>query len=262
MVEAKRSNNDTVHTSFDYEERDIGQGFVDYNPQSPYIPMLTVLQPLSRACEMGKHKEGDIYSSSFDISYDGSEGICFLPIDFRVGWSEWGDRRRGEGLQGVYTEESSKFRFYKGLPENSGRHLRLVNPATNWELTKSIYLKLLLVEPAPKIIYLFEFAVSKYIVADRWLSKLYHYRQSNGQFPPLFAHLTRLVTYKEQGKTGGKYYNIDIKPESSSIGSSLLAPDDPRYLKAKEFYSEKNIQTLFLEEELSEAKDEDDDIPF
>lgn len=241
-----------------YEDEDIGKGIANYTSDKDLLPILTILQPLSKACELGEHRPGDIYNGDLNLSYDGEKGIVIVPIQFKLGWTEWGTRAQGEGIQAVYPIDHEIFSFYKNLAGNERNTLRLKNFANGWELLKTIYIQALLVEPLPMGVYTLGFSVSKYVVADKWLRMLSNYRTESGQCPPIFAHLTRISTTKILRKSTN-YYNINIQPACSSISSSLLDSDHDFYLQAKDLYYSINGKNQLLSEE---SEIENDDIPF
>ena len=233
--------------AYDYGD-DANAGFENQTGEDLAIPFLGLLQALSPQVGdvsdggLEGAKAGMIFNTVTDVVYDGKDGVEFIPALTEHVFVEWVPRSRGGGFVARHEPSSDIVKAAKEGSKTFGRYSTDYTetgdekaPFKGNDLTETFYVYGILVGEQVEPIVL-AFTSTKISVYKRWNTKLNMFTLKHGDRkirPPLFAHRVRLTTVAQKNNSGS-FHNFALAPAEGDVKSSLLAPDDPRFIAAKE----------------------------
>lgn len=240
-VEVKKST--AVGAVVDYGAYS-GGGLQGIAQDEMVVPFVSVLQGLSPEIEEIKGaRPGMLFNKGTQELIEGENGFLFLPVVRQVAYVEWVPRKQGGGLAGRHEVESEVVLKAKAECASRGEDPRFSvlwtgEPEKSNELRQTYYLYGYTLgegEEGYEITgqALLSFTGTKIKVYKNWITPITLLRGR----PPLFAHPTRVSTFKD-GNAKGDFYNFKLRPAKGSLVDSLLPPDSPLLPLAHKFAQE------------------------
>jgi hypothetical protein len=239
---AKKEANTGV-AIYDYGD-DAGAGFEDMGRESFAVPFLYLLQPNSPIIAKGENEDAKpgmimntVDQSLFPaIKVKDQQGILFVPCYHEHWFVEWKPIDAGGGFIGQHAPDSQLVLDMKHSNQPFGKWK---TPEGN-ELVDTFYLYGEHLREdgdcSPAII---AFNSTKIKVYRQWMTRARSLRilTANGSkiTPPLWAHVWRIQTL-QQTKDTHTFYNFEVGFSGDNAVESRLAPDNPIFVAAKEFY--------------------------
>lgn len=229
-------NGTTALAAFDYGD-DAGGGYEHQDKDDTAIPFLNCLQANSPLVSEAKNKNarpGMIWNSVTDQLYDGDHGVVFVPATTRHNYTEFVPRTAGGGFKGSHETDSE---LVAKLRQN-GAFGKLTTPDGN-ELIETFYVYGVVCDAAgnPESMAVVAFSSTKIKAYKKWMTMLRSFQitMPNGRraTPPLFAHVSVLGTEVQKNEKG-VFHVFTARPFKSSVAESLLAPDHPAYVMARQ----------------------------
>ena len=229
----------TELTAFDYGE-DAGSGFENQTAADYSIPFLGVLQQMSPQVKdpddggIAGARPGMLLNTVTEELYSAKEGLQFVPAHTEHVFVEWVPRESGGGFVAVHQINSDVVKRAKANAREYGKYR---TDAGN-DLVETFYVYGITCDDrdAGEMLVI-AFTSTKIKVYKRWNTKIGMFQIKTGDGrkvrPPLFAHRVKLTTSKEKNNKG-EFYNLAINPAETDLTASLLSPDDPRFMAAKE----------------------------
>lgn len=247
-----------------------GAGRENITPDDLSLPFLQILQSLSKSVESGQHKAGEIYHSTSGETFDGGEGLTFIPAWVESEYVAWIPRKRGGGLAGRHKSSSPvvKEAKEKNLELNHAWNEFYANdhndPDKRNELVQTGLIYGLIVRGNG--------SVSRVVIPCK-VTHFKAFKNFNSMCadlpdePPLFALRLKLKTQLET-RTAGNSYNWDMSFDGDDF---MMSEEDPLFLAGAKFYE----SLVAKEVEFDHAKtlepvqsapsapvEDDDDSPF
>lgn len=225
--------------AFDYGE-DVGSGFENQTAADYSIPFLGVLQQMSPQVKdpddggVAGARPGMLLNTVTEELYSAKEGLQFVPAHTEHVFVEWVPRESGGGFVAVHQINSDVVKRAKAAAREYGKYR---TDAGN-DLVETFYVYGITCDDrdAGEMLVI-AFTSTKIKVYKRWNTKvgMFQIKTADGRKvrPPLFAHRVKLTTSKEKNNKG-EFYNLSINPAEADLTTSLLSPDDPRFMAAKE----------------------------
>jgi hypothetical protein len=232
--------------AYDYSG-DEGAGFENQTSDDLAIPFLGVLQALSPQVAdpsdggIANAKAGMLFNTVTEVIFDGKDGVEIIPALTEHVFVEWVPRNRGGGFVARHELTSDVVKEAKEGSKSFGRYSTDYtptgddkNPFQGNDLVETFYVYGVLVGEVLEPIVL-AFTSTKISVYKRFNTKLNMYTQKQGDRkirPPLYAHRIRLTTVKQKN-ADGEFHNFALASAEGDVKSSLLNPDDERFVAAK-----------------------------
>lgn len=253
MAKSKKQETEEETTGTDVAERkenmpaspygeDAGAGFEDVTSEDLAIPFISILQNGSPQVDQDAPeyidgaKPGDIFNSVTLETFDGSDGILFIPVHRHHHFVEWIPRDQGGGFVATYEPSNPMVQDARA----GGAFGTLETPDGN-DLVETFSVFGLMLDPDSPEEYqqvLIAFSSTQIKHYKRWMTRMRSIvmRDDDGRrfTPPMFAHLFGLTTQKEENKKG-KWYGWNIRFNGDNADASRLETDDERYQAAKGF---------------------------
>lgn len=218
----------------DYGE-DANEGFEGQTQDDLAIPFLALLQDLSPQVTDGtipNAKAGLLFNTVTEELL--GESVEFIPGLRQRCFVEWVPRKQGGGFVARHEVDSPIVKEAIGASKTFGKY---TNPETGNDLVETIYLYGVLCPPDgdtyPIVI---AFTSTKIGVFRKWNTKVNMLTIQVGdrkQRPPRYAHRVRVRSTRQTNRAKQSFYNFVLEPAETDMRSSLLRPDDPRFLAAK-----------------------------
>ncbi len=219
-----------VAADYDYE----ATGFENQTRDDRSTPYLTLLQTNSPQCAevadggIEGAKPGMFMNSATEEVYDGrDEGILLVPAYTEHLYVEYRPRDEGGGFVGIHPFDGDVVRQAK---QEAVAFNRLSVHGN--DLTEAFYVYGVLCdgdEPIGGIVV--PFTSTKIKAYKKWNTRVSTLLvpRSDGRraTPPLFAHLVRIKSLKQENQHG-KFFIFEISPANGDVKNSLLPPNDPR----------------------------------
>lgn len=233
---------DVPMAAFDFGD-DAGKGFENQTKEDFSIPFLTVLQGLSPQVQMedSPYKVGMIYNTVTERGVKGSEGLKIVPVTTEHKYVEYVPRDAGGGFVAVHDPNSA---LVEDAKRRSTKYGKYKTPEGN-ELVETFALYAIDADTLEGFV--IPFSSTKIKIYKDWNSRinLFNHRMYGIKSqPPMYAHVVRLTTEKEN-RTSGDSYNYRMNPVNPdrvvdgklypAILCSMIGPNDPRYQAAKGF---------------------------
>jgi hypothetical protein len=234
---AKKTASDVA--VYDYGE-DAGAGFENQTQADITIPFIAVLQALSPQVKdpsdggVEGAKQGMLHNSVTDELFDGKAGVLFVPAYTEHLFTEWVPRDAGGGFVGRHEVDSDIVKAAKSASTEFGKY----TTESGNQLAETFYVYgVLCPEGAALEPIVLGFTSTKIKVYRKWNTRLQMFTvptKDGGKLqPPMFAHLTRLGTVADSN-TKGDFFNFTLTPAQGEVKSSLIAPNDERFMAAKD----------------------------
>ena len=221
---------------YDYEQT----GFENQTRDDRSTPYLTLLQTNSPQCAevadggIEGAKPGMFMNSATEEVYDGrDDGVLIVPAYTEHLYVEYRPRLEGGGFVGIHPFDGDVVRRAK----QEAVAFNKLNVNGN-DLTEAFYLYGVLCdgdEPIGGIV--IPFTSTKIKAYKKWNTRVSTLLipRSDGRraTPPLFAHLIRIKSLKQENQHG-KFFVFEISPANGDVKNSLLPPDDLRVLAGEE----------------------------
>lgn len=231
-------NASTELAAYDYGE-DLDRGFEGQTSADYSVPFVSVLQQMSpqvsdpRDGGIEGAKPGMLINTVTGELWDGREGLEFVPAMTQHVFVEWVPREKGGGMVGRHEVDSDVVRAARA---NSSEFGKLRTREGN-DLIETFYVYGVLCsgeQPAENVILAFTSTKIKIYKNFNTRVGFFMVQTPNGKRrPPLFSHLVKITTSKEKNNKG-EFYNFVLNPARGDVATSLLAPNDPRYLAARQ----------------------------
>lgn len=246
---AKRG--ETAVAAYDYGEQ-ADAGFENQTGDDLALPFIGVLQALSPQVDDSDDRHidgaraGMLYNTVTEALFDGKDGVEFIPALTEHVFVEWVPRNRGGGFVARHQPTSDVVAKAKEGSPSFGVYATDYTPTGDEkspfqgnDLIETFYVYGVVVGEQVEPVVL-AFTSTKIKVYKRWATKLNMFTipgpEGRKIRPPLFAHRVRLTT-QSQKNNNGSFHNFALSPaEGGSLVDSLLPPDDPRFLAAKDCY--------------------------
>lgn len=220
---------------------DSGLGYENQTQADISVPFLNVLQDLSPTVKTREHEAGMLYNTVTEEAFDGKVGITIIPVCTEHNFVEYVPRDAGGGFVAVHEVESKvveqakakSTKFGKYATENGNQLVETFN------------------------VYAIDAETGAYLIIPFSSTKIKQYKSWNTRVnmfnhrafgipgkPPLFAHVVRLTT-EEENRAKGDSFNFRLTPVNPervvgekkypAILTSMIGPQDPRYVEAKSF---------------------------
>lgn len=214
-----------------------GGGLDDVTSDELVIPFVNVLQALSPEIEeIDGAKAGMLFNKGTQELINGEEGFIFLPVARQCAYVEWIPRAQGGGLVGRHEINSPIIAQAKQECADRGEDPKFSilwtgEPEKSNELKQTYYLFGFVLEDTdegyqPIGQALLSFNGTKIKVYKNWLTPI---NLVKGK-PPLFAHPTRVTTFKDSNKKGD-FYNFKLRPANGTLLESMLRMDNENDLE-------------------------------
>ena len=215
---------------YDYEET----GFENQTMDDRSTPYLTLLQTNSPQCAeeadggVEGAKAGMFLNSATEELYEGrEEGVLVVPAYTDHLYIEYKPRDSGGGFVGTHAVASNEVR--KARSEAVAFNKLKIGEN---DLTEAFYLYGVLCdgdEPVGGIV--IPFTSTKIKTYKKWNTRVSTLLipKANGRrgTPPIFAHLLRITSLKQENQHG-KFFIFNMDPAEGTILESLMSPDDIR----------------------------------
>lgn len=227
-----------VSTSVDYGS-DAGVGFDHTTTDDMVIPMLKVLQALSPEV---KSKQGDIGEIWNNVSETGTTELVIVPVYVDHQFVEWRPRKEGGGRVRTYLPTDPQLQQYRALNPNSFPKIFTEREEKGNNIVETFYMYVLILNPDnhDQVDGWGVFPIKSSFISNykKWntLVKTFMVDLPDGgrSRTPLFAHKTLFKTFEDR-KNDDDFANIHFGPVTGNIKTSLIAPNNPAYVDAKDF---------------------------
>ena len=211
---------------------DQGAGFETVSDKDLVLPMLSVLQPLSKQVSGATKVPGAEPGKLFDtVTEEAFDEAGFVPACIEHCFVEWVPRDAGGGLVARHRPDSEAVLKAKAESTKFGKY----KVGTN-DLVEPYYVYGLLFRDgraAPAVI---PFTSTKIGVYKKWITnlRLFVISTADGKVtPPLFAHSVKVKTVAQSNKKGN-FFNLSLAPLKGGVQDSLIDSKDERYRAAKQ----------------------------
>ena len=224
---------------YDYGEHS-GAGFEGTSREDFVVPFIYLLQAISpMVAERDDAKAGMLVNTAtgelFPAEEGKGDGIAFIPCYRQHLYVEWKPREAGGGFVAQHATDSDIVRHCR----ETQAFAEFKTPANN-DLIETFYVYGLLVKPDGLIDQvIIAFTSTKVKVYKQFMTRADTIRiktPSGGLVkPPIFAHRYR-VTSVSQKNTQGTFFNLRVNFDGDNAEAARLAPTDPIYQAAVQFY--------------------------
>lgn len=228
----------TTTGEFDYSQY-ANQGFQDHNTDDYAVPFLGVLQSNSPLLETTTAKAGMLVNTVTKETYDGKDGVVFIPVDRKHTVIEWKPRNQGGGFVAEYAmdsdlikkvkaeQEFGKWKMVKGDEKSND----LVETFTVWGIFVNA-------QGAPEQM-MISFSSTKIKKYKAWMTKARTIQVAGPggrrMVPPIFAHKFRITTVAEKNNDGS-FYNFNIDFDGGSAEKCRLPTNSELFQAAAAFF--------------------------
>lgn len=245
-----------------YEYDGEGQGFEHQTQDDIQVAMLLVTQALTPQVanqSIPGIKPGLLMNN---VTEELAEQMLFVPAVTNQVYIEWVPRDKGGGFVAVHDIRSD---IVKAAREAAAGSLKLKHGENDLVQTFQVF-GVLCNETDPLGMVMIPFSKTKIRVYKQWMTRLRQFqpkREDGRRFtPPLYAHLTKISTVKQKSPKG-EFFNYALGAANEDLTKSMLAPDDLRFLAAKECYELTESQRLNVVYDGADASEPvDDKLPF
>lgn len=248
---------------FDYGD-DVGGGYENQTSRDRTIPFLVLCQSQTPMVEDERARAGDYFNTVTEEVYPRDSGFLFVPAITMHQFALWQPRENGGGFRGHLPINDPK--VVRAQQECDFGELEITRDSKDGkqerlELRETFYVYGVVCDDEGNVLSMgvaLSFWSSKIRVYKSWMTRL-------SQFPraPLYAHLTRFTSTREENDKGAFYVPVARSADPRGIMQSLLSPDDPRFLAAKELRESINKGMAKIDYSTQAAGGEGDgDIPF
>lgn len=235
---AKKGGTDVV--KFDFGD-DVGGGMENTDAESFAIPFLNVIQSNSPQVVEGEAKyvaearPGQFINTVTEELIDGKEGVRFIPCAFQRRFIRWGARKQGGGFKAEYTAAQVEAMREKGeIVELNGKLLcptehGVIDPdiSDGVKDTRNHYG---LMESDMGWQQVLLSLASTQIKKSRALMTMLNMIKVNGQTPPTWFNVVKIVTVPESNDEGN-WHGVKMTMDGD------LRDDPETYAHGKEFWS-------------------------
>lgn len=222
--------------AYDYGD-DAGAGFENQSSADIAIPFLAILQALSPQVEGEDNplRPGMLFNTVSEEAYKASEGILFVPGVTKHVVVEWKPKDQGGGIVAVHEVDSEV------VEEARKRSTEFGNLKTlgGNELVETFYIYGAQIDEdkesvlGPLVIACSSTKIKRYKAWNSKLNMFAHKKHGMPAKPPLFAHLTRVTSFKDKNPKGD-FFNITLAPANGDVASSLLPPTNEGFAAARQ----------------------------
>lgn len=227
-----------VYAAEDLED----SGFQDMGAEDMAIPFVAILQKGSPQVEsdnakyLAGAKAGSLMNTVTQDLYDGQTGVRFIPVHREHKFLEWIPRDSGGGLVASHDPESP---FVVAAREGAPKFGKIeLDNGHELAETFSVYGLVVSEDGSEHTPVLLSFGSTQLKHYKRWMTQARSITtrdEANRRVtPPLYAHVYRLRTVKEQN-TKGTWYGWNIRFDGANAAESRLAKDSELYNAAKDF---------------------------
>lgn len=231
-TEVAEAKNTALAAAADYEAY-AGAGFENQTSDDYAIPFIQILQALSpQIQENDSLRPGMIINTVTGESFDGKQGVAFVPATTQHVYVEWKPRDAGGGFVGVHQPNSELVRHCVANQEFG----QFTTPEGN-DLVETFYVYGVVITPDDsQSEAVLAFNLTKIKKYKGWMTKAKTIQISlpdGRRFPaPLFAHRYRLKTVSEKNNKG-QFYNWDvIQFDGPNAIEARLPPSHPAFQMA------------------------------
>lgn len=225
---------------------DAGAGFENQTQEDIVLPFLKILEGLSpevskKVGEGGVKdaRAGMLFNTVTEELIDGEKGIEIIPALTEHVFVEWKPRKQGGGFVGVHQLDSTVVKDAKAGAKRFGDFSTKYNEATGEpegnELNETFYVYGIVAETGNPVV--LAFTSTRIASYKKWNSKIQMFQVLGAGGakvkPPLFAHRVK-VTTKSETNNEGTWSTWVLQPAEGDLLRSLIAPNDPRYIAAKQ----------------------------
>ena len=212
---------------------DAGAGFENQGREDISIPFLSLLQANSpEISEIEAAKPGMLFNT---VTRELAKEVTIVPATTRHQFVEWVPRDKGGGFVQARTASDPDVQAAIGASKSFGDYML---PNGN-ELVETFYVYAVVLdaEGQPNGFVTIGFTSTKIKVYKNWNTtiRMFQVKTSDGRkiAPPLFAHTVK-VSSKPDKNAKGVFANFSLTPAKGTLAESLLPPDHPAFLAAKE----------------------------
>jgi len=227
----------TALAAYDYGEH-ANAGFDNTTQDDFAIPFLDILQGQSPEVEsLPNAKPGMFHNTVTDDVFDGKTGVSVIVVATNHEYVEWVPRNKGGGIAGRHALNSE---VVTQARKNAEKFNELTTPDGN-ELVETYYAYLILNGedgPLPAVLSCSSTRIKPY-KAMMTKANMIMVPTPDGRKvkPPLFAHKFRLTTEKRKNNDGEWHtFVVAFDSDDKSAAKARLAPDDPLFQAAVDFY--------------------------
>lgn len=259
-LETTTGNTAIEDTSFDFGE-DENSGYDPESSDDVLIPRINVLQALSPQCEeINEAKPGLLFNT---VSKELSSEVYFVPAKTEKCYNEWTPRDQGGGFVARHeVGDEIVQRLKRATPKGK------LKTETGNELveTRYIYCAILDSDLQPTGSFaVIDFTSTKLAAFKQWNTIILYHTVRNAKNqrvrPPLFSHLVKLTTRKQENKHGS-FHNFVLSPANGSLIESVVNQSHPAYQAGKELRSMIDAGAAKMESESSTSSNrEQEEVP-
>ena len=230
MTKAVAKKAESAVAAFDYGDHSNG-GFENQTSEDVTTPFIKLLQKTSAESEVVAEggvegAEPGMFFNTVTKELIPATGLLFVAAVTEHIFTEWKPKMGGfVGRHEITSEIVEKARANCAFGEyKNGEN----------DLIECFYVYGVMCSEEGEVVCpaVFPFSSTKIKAYKAWNSSLKLFTIGK-QNPPLYAHLNRMSSYSTTNDLG-KFAAIAVSPAQGDIKSSLLAPDDPRFLAAFE----------------------------
>lgn len=237
---------------------DAGAGFEHQGREDISIPFLSLLQANSpEISEIEAAKPGMLFNT---VTRELAREVVIVPASTRHQFVEWVPRDKGGGFVSARSASDPEVHAAIAASKSFGDYQL---PNGN-ELVETFYIYAVLLDNdgQPNGFATIGFTSTKIKVYKNWNTtiRMFQVKTPDGRkiSPPLFAHTVK-VSSKPDKNAKGVFSNFSLVPAKGTIAESLLPPDHPAFLAAKELRTmvDQGLAKAAYESQAEGAKDPD-----
>jgi hypothetical protein len=254
-----------------YDYGDMANDGWENTDQSDFtIPFLALLQSNSPQVEESDPNyidgavKGMMMNTATKQLFDGKKGVTFVPCLTQHVFVEWKNRELdGGGFIAIHECDSDVVKKAVSESTEFGKYKVPMAEGHDHDLVETFYIYGMLVDVDAKEIIspcMVAFTSTKIKVYKGVTSML---RQIKGR-PPLYAFQLQITTVPDKNAKG-PFHNFKIEPANGDAVSSLMPPDHPFLLAAKEFKDQISQGMVKIDhggQNTGNSSGKNDDVPF
>lgn len=216
-----------------------GQGFESHTREDYAVPFLGILQSNSPQVETNASaRAGMLVNTVTKDTYDGKEGLVFIPALTQHNVIEWKPRTLGGGFVAIHELDSDFIKKVKEEQEfGKWKSVKGNENSNDLNETFNVYGILLKGDGSSEQM-IISFGSTKIKIYKRWMTRartiqlaLPDGRRIN---PPLFAHKYRITTVSEKNSKGS-FFNFNIEFDGGNAEKARLGTSDALFQDAVSF---------------------------